>query len=187
MPNAIAGRPIGAAQELDAFRRRLMQGVPNVGTIGPHLKELQDLVPERASLEMLSFPALVTATGVITQPDTQSLPANYWAELFEIRGYMQDALAKPDLLPKVEFNIQDRERAASGSLWGTNIEMGHLVGSNGQPVALDFPRGLYVFQPGARISVVYSIDTDGTTGYVAQTPGGTLEYGVLLRFNLYSK
>lgn len=184
MADARRGRRASTPEEVRDIRRRIAEGVKNTGLVGPHLKELRDLPPEIAGVDLLSFPALVTAAGVITQPDSQSLPGGFLAELCEIRGYGQNPGTDPELPPKIEFNVRDRERA--GNLFTTNVEMAHLMGStNTQPVPLKFDRGLYVFDPGSRISVDYSIDTDATTGY-ANLASETKEWGVLLVFNLYA-
>jgi len=184
MPQAMRPRRSSSAAEIADVRRRVAQGVGNTGLLGPHYKELQDLPPEIASIDLLSFPALVTAAGGITQPDSQSLPGGYIAELVEIRGFSQNVGTDPELAPKIDFNIRDRER--TGNVFSNNVEMAHLVGSaNGMPTPLKFDRGLYVFGPGSRVGVDFTIDTDGTTGY-ATLAAETKEWGILLVFGLYA-
>lgn len=183
MAQARRGRVSSTPQEIAEVRRRIAAGVPNAGLIAPHLKEIRDLPPEIASIDLLSFPVQITAGGVITQPDSQSLPGGYLAELVELRGYGQNLGTDPELAPKLDFNVRDRERA--GNLFTTNIEMAHLVDHLGGGTPIKFERGLYVFDPASRISVDFAIDTDATTGY-ANLASEAKEWGVLLVFNLYA-
>ena len=180
----MASGRVATPEEVALVRSRVAQGVPDRGSpIVQHLKQLKEVPPEVAAIDMASFPCSITTAGVITQPDSQTMPGNYLAELFQIRGYMKNPGTDPELLPLVTFNIRDRGR--TGNLFTTPLEMAYLAGTTGANEGITFQRGMYVFQPGARISVDYTVDLTAATGYSANA-SEVKEFGVLLCFNLYA-
>ena len=183
MSQTLRGRP-ASATEVKELQRQIAAGIPHDGMLSRHWKDVKNLKPEVAGIDVMSFPVLVTAAGVITQPQQQSTPAGFYAELFGIKGYMQNPATDPELAPLIDFNVRDRER--SGDLFTTNMEMAYLVdATTGGGEGIFFQRGLYVFDPGSTIQVKFAIDGTATTGYTALA-SATKEYGVALVFNLYS-
>ena len=173
-----------SAGEVQDLRAQIQSGIPRSGELARHWQEVKSLKPEVAQLDLMSFKTTITAAGDITQPDKQSTPAGYYAELFKISGYMQNPATDPELQPTVFFNVKDESRAGN-KLFTTDIEFAYITSTTGQGEGICFPRGLYVFDPGVRLSVPITIDTDGTLGY-ANLASETKYWGVLLHFNLYA-
>ena len=183
MSSALRGRP-ASATEVNELKRQIASGIQVYGALSRHWRDVRNLKPEVAGIDIMSFPATVTAAAVITQPQKQNTSGTFYAELFGIKGYMQSPATDPELAPLIDFNVRDRAR--SGDLFTTPVEMAFLAGpSTGNGEFLTFPRGLYVFDPGSTIEVKYTCDGDATTGYAAQA-SATKEWGVALFFNLYS-
>lgn len=170
-------------EEVTSLRRNLVAGMDRAGTIKPHLEELKDLGPDVAGLDLLSFTADVTAAGVITQPQKETLPGGYYAELFEIRGAGAIPLTDPELTHCIYFNVKDTER--SGNLFSSDVEMCFLTDAQGGSPPLKFERGLYVFDPGSRVEVQFSVDSTATIGYADQASIAK-RWSVLLAFNLFT-
>jgi len=182
MSNDLRGRA-ASASEVDALRRQIMEGVPRAGELARHYDDVKHLKPEVASIDALPFTCDITAGGVITQPSSKSLPSGFYAELFEVRGFMQYPGTDPELAAVTYFNIKDRNR--SGDMLSEPVEMSHLVDVLGGGQPLNYPRGMYVFDPASRVEVKFSIDGDGTLGY-ANLASAAQKWGVLLVFNLYA-
>jgi len=151
---------------------------PRLGALSTHLRDILGLPPEVMRVDLVSVPVTIGADGAMAQPPMVSLHADYASELFAIAGFVQNPTIEPHLAPLVRFNA--REDGRNFDIFSTDVEMSYLVSSFGPGHKLEFPRGAYVFRPGARVKVRFSIDP----AYVNEA-NETKRWGVMLLLNLW--
>jgi len=181
------GNPISPL-DVVALRSQLVasgQGV-NEDEIRRHLHTIgaPDIGPDVAGIDALDFRVQIPTTGLIAaQPTKQTLPGGFWAELFEVRAWMQDPATDPETAALVTFNVKDSKR--SGNLFSTDWYIASLLNPAGGLHPAHFPRGLYRFDPGSDISVKFTVDNQATVGY-SSLISAVKHFGVTLLFNLYA-
>lgn len=161
------------------------QGLPD-DAIRQHLHTIgaPDIGPDVAGIDVLDFRVQIPTTGVIaSQPTKQTLPGGFWAELFEVRAWMQDPATDPELAALVTFNVKDSKR--SGNLFSTDWYIASLLNPAGGLHPAFFSRGLYRFDPGSDVSVKFTVDNQATVGY-STLSAAVKHFGVTLLFNLYA-
>jgi len=176
-------RPASATEVMN-LRREIQQAEQQRGgPLSQHARDVRNLKPEIAGIDAIDLYCDVTSGGVVTQPTKQTTPGGFFAELFEVRGYMQLPGTDPELSGTIFFNIRDTKR--SSNMFSTDIMMGQLVDTAGGGQPMEFQRGLYVFDPGTDIKATFTVDGDATLGYANQA-GASKRWGILLRFNLFA-
>lgn len=184
------GRAIGAAAHQDIRAGLIAAGdmpVPVVvpSTVRASLRDIgsPDLAPNAAMIDALTFRASVTTAGVVTQASNQSIIGGFWGELFAISAWMENPGTDPELTALMAFSIRDGDR--QGNLLSTDLYIADFFNTAGGSNRRDFPRGLYRFDPGSKVSVKFTPDLTAVVGYAAKA-SETKYFGVTLWLNLYA-
>jgi len=168
-------RYLGMLQRGEAAKDAVARGL---GLLSSHLRDVLRLPPELMRIDVASFPVMVRQDGQMSPPPPVSLHAEYASELFALAGFMQNADQDAHLAPLVRFNC--REDGRNFDVFSTDIEMAYLVNRAGSGHLIEYPRGAYVFRPGARVKLNVSIDP----AYVGSATQDK-RWGVMLLFNLW--
>ena len=123
------------------------QGMTNSGLL-QHIKDVVEIAPEVAQLDIFNFEATVPASGAITQPATVKVPSQYAFEIFGIAGYIGspgDAVAN---FPLITFNVAEQGKL---NIFATDQSMAMLLNIMGPQRPIFFPRSLYLVSPGGEL------------------------------------
>ncbi len=178
--------------QVQSIRSRLIEAgdlpVPIIvpSTVRASLRDIgsPDLAPNAAWVDVLTFRASITTAGVITQPITATVIGGFWGELYAVSAWMENPATDPELVALTSFSVKDGDRQSpmfSGDQWIADYF--HPTGGGGN--RREFPRGLYRFDPGSKVTVKFAIDTTATVGYAAKA-SETKYFGVSLWLNMYA-
>ncbi len=146
------------------------------GPLMAHSRDVLALPPELMRIDLVSFAFDIGPRGQVTGDTQASLHADFAAELYAISAFAEDPTADLPLAPFVTINL--REDGRNFDHFTTPIELAYFL-RPGAP-AVTFPRGAYVFRPGARVRLGVRVHPE----YIART-SVPKRWGVLLALNLW--
>lgn len=145
-----------------------------MSSLWSHFRDVGDLVPEVGQLDCPRFQASVSAAGVVTQPDEFRVPSQYGMELMGWGGYIEspgDAVAN---FPLLTWNAKE---VGKRDVFGTSQSMAQVLTIFGPANPIVFSRSLYLFAPGAQVSLTFS--RSGTWNGGAKVVGVYLICGLI--------
>lgn len=150
-----------------------------VGRIKSFLMEAQDIVPEVAKFDAITFWGTVNAPGTIVAQATQvRVNPDYDFMIKGIAGFVADPNTNPTDHAAVTF--QARVAGRSGDMFTTPINMNQLVSTAGPATPIEWADSGYLVENGKEVIPTFAIGGLGIVAHATRVYGITL-YGTLVR------
>lgn len=122
------------------------------GNLWSHIRTVPELPPEIAQLDIYRFEATVTSSA-ITQPGAVKVPSGYHFELFGVAGDVSEPGLNVANFPLITWNVKE---AGKRNVFGTDQSMAMLMNILGPCPPIMFSRSLYLFNPGADVTLSFA-------------------------------